>query len=429
MMRVIVAILAFLSSACFEDGPLPGSGTDLFGPAADSYVWKADVQTFTDSGTNEVTRPGFPCTTDAQCTSRPQSDKCAGPLRCINWECQADRSQGVSCAQPTDPCQANTCNPLTGVCELAMKDTCVCKPTGTIKCGQYREFSTSDAGTTNVLSDYPCGPPVGLSSERVWIFEADKTEPVKFALNSEEFGGIWVIGYSGTECLTASCIAGGKTGVAFMAQAGYKYAVVVEQPASTAAFAKMTAYCSLDGEVDCSDGIDDNFDGKVDCADASCANKDACPANNEVNCSDGADNDQDGKPDCADEDCVEDAWCTEICIMDFEAECGTVDARVSAEYAADVTNYTCGPEAGGYDVIYRFSSNTSTQIVVNLKTDVESMGLYALVDQGQGCKPSNCFNFNKKQLIFPNQFGQVTYLIVDAAKNKGGYYEISFNCN
>jgi len=310
-----------------------------------------------------------------------------------------------------------------------MKDTCICQPSGKIACGQYREFSTSDPGTTNVLGDYPCGPSIGTSAERVWIFEAEKSGPVKVGLNSTEFGGVWVIGYDGTQCLTASCVAGAKTGAAFQAQAGYKYAIVVEQPESTAAFARLTAYCDLTDEVDCSDGLDDNFDGKIDCADPSCANKDACPSNLETNCSDGLDNDSDGQFDCADEDCQQDEWCNEICVVDFQAECGFKDSRVSAEFGADVTNYTCGPEAGGYDVIYRFTSNTATQVVVTLKSDVASMGLYGLIDGGQGCKPSSCFLFSDKQLVFPNEIGQVTYVVVDAAKNSGGYYEVEFSCN
>ena len=203
----------------------------------------------------------------------------------------------------------------------------------------------------------------------------------------------------------------------------------MEQPPTTAAFARLTAYCDLNQEVDCSDGIDDDFDGLVDCADPSCANKDACPSDSEADCQDGVDNDGDGKLDCADEDCSNDDWCNEICVVDFQAECGFSDARVSAEFGADVTNYSCGPEAGGYDVIYRFSSNIATQVTVNLTTDVESMGLYGLIDGGQGCKPSSCFLYNNTQLVFPNSIGQVTYVAVDAGPNKGGYYTIEFACN
>jgi len=426
-MRVISLLIACILVGCFESAP--PSSDDVGWVPADSYLAKPDTLGPSDTGTSEVSTPGLPCTTDLQCEAIPQTDKCLGPFRCIDWECQADPSQGVACPPAAESCQENSCNPQTGVCELSMKETCICKPSGNIACGQYREFSTSDPGTTNVLGDYPCGPSIGTSAERVWIYEAQKSGSVKVALNSNEFGGVWVIGYDGNQCLTASCVAGGKTGAAFQAQEGFKYAIVIEQPEATAAFARLTAYCDLTEEVDCSDGLDDNFDGKIDCADPSCANKDACPSNLETDCSDGIDNDGDGKLDCGDEDCDQDDWCNEICIVDFQAECGFNDSRVSAEYGSDVTNYTCGPEAGGYDVIYRFTSNTATQVAVTLKSDVASMGLYGLIDGGKGCKPSSCFLYNKKELVFPNEIGQVTYVVVDAAKNSGGYYEVDFVCN
>jgi hypothetical protein len=55
--------------------------------------------------------------------------------------------------------------------------------------------------------------------------------------------------------------------------------------------------------------------------------------------------------------------------------------------------------------------------------------MYALLEEGQGCMPSACFAYGKTELVFPNEPGSITYVVVDSAKNSGGYYDIEFQCN
>jgi len=60
------------------------------------------------------------------------------------------------------------------------------------------------------------------------------------------------------------------------------------------------------GEVDCTDGLDDDGDGLIDCEDGDCSAAEGCY---ESDCGDGLDDDGDGMEDCVDEDC----WGLDIC--------------------------------------------------------------------------------------------------------------------
>ena len=57
-----------------------------------------------------------------------------------------------------------------------------------------------------------------------------------------------------------------------------------------------------DTEIDCGDGLDNDFDGLLDCCDDDCVGNEACVA--ETVCDDGLDNDCDGTWDCGDDDCA-----------------------------------------------------------------------------------------------------------------------------
>jgi hypothetical protein len=59
-------------------------------------------------------------------------------------------------------------------------------------------------------------------------------------------------------------------------------------------------------EIECADGVDDDYDGLTDCADPDCATEsEAC-----LGCDDGIDNDGNGLADCADPDCAESEVCS-----------------------------------------------------------------------------------------------------------------------
>lgn len=59
----------------------------------------------------------------------------------------------------------------------------------------------------------------------------------------------------------------------------------------------------------CGDGLDNDEDGLLDCADSDCSSDPACQEAG--NCTDEVDNDLDGAMDCEDEDCLDDSSCQE----------------------------------------------------------------------------------------------------------------------
>jgi len=65
-------------------------------------------------------------------------------------------------------------------------------------------------------------------------------------------------------------------------------------------------------EVDCGDGLDNDFDGLVDCCDGECAGAEGCL---EI-CGDGMDNDCDELIDCCDDDCAADEACATEAVCD-----------------------------------------------------------------------------------------------------------------
>ena len=106
------------------------------------------------------------------------------------------------------------------------------------------------------------------------------------------------------------------------------------------------------------------------------------------------------------------------------------ETKVSADFTKNVTNYFgCFEQAGGYEVVYRFTANFFTTVIVTLETDVASMGLFAINDSLNGCLAKNCYAFDKKQIVFQHSAGSTTYIAVDSATNTGGTYNIEFKCN
>ena len=105
------------------------------------------------------------------------------------------------------------------------------------------------------------------------------------------------------------------------------------------------------------------------------------------------------------------------------------DTKSSADHTKTTTNYWgCNQEAGGYEVVYRFTSPTTKQVVVTLDSDVPSMGLFAIYNFGMGCFAKDCYAYDKKTLAFQSGPGAATYIAVDSAVNTGGTYDIIFSC-
>jgi hypothetical protein len=438
--RVTVFLLVGgVSWACFEPAgpPIQTMDTQPIKDSAGPDTTQAkDTLLSVDSSVVVDTQPGLPdsvgeaCTTDGHCLAMQGGDLCAGLMRCINYTCQLDPSSQVTCPPSEDPCYETDCVPATGQCVLTKKAVCQCKPAGTVYCGVSKELSTADAGASTLLSNYSCGPQdAGVFGEHVFLFLPNETGPVKIVDELDSLGAIWVLGYDGQECVPDSCIAGSKGNVGFFAQAGAAYVVVAEHPGDNSVFARFRSYCGVTQELDCADGLDDDLNGAVDCADASCLGVGACPADLETECDDGKDDDSDGKIDCLDPDCAADPWCNQPCVVYKTVSCDASDSVSSVDFQSETSNYyTCGPEAGGYEVVYRFMDPSFATVLVELDTPVQSMGLYHLLDNGTGCQAKNCVVYDKKQIVFQSTPNSPSYISVDSAKNAGGTYFIKFNC-
>ncbi len=72
-------------------------------------------------------------------------------------------------------------------------------------------------------------------------------------------------------------------------------------------------------EIDCTNGVDDDYDGDTDCSDPDCAADPAC-VGMEGACDDGVDNDGDGLVDCDDPDCFGDPACPFETLCDDEQD-------------------------------------------------------------------------------------------------------------
>ena len=100
--------------------------------------------------------------------------------------------------------------------------------------------------------------------------------------------------------------------------------------------------CALDPvclpETDCTNGIDDDSDGFVDCADPDCALDPACP---ETDCTNGLDDDGDGQADCLDLDCADDPACT-------ETDCGN-GLDDDGDGAADCADLDCAKDPACFE--------------------------------------------------------------------------------
>ena len=84
-------------------------------------------------------------------------------------------------------------------------------------------------------------------------------------------------------------------------------------------------------EVDCGDGVDNDFDGLVDCCDDECVGAEGCL---EV-CGDELDNDCDGMTDCCDDECAGAEGCLEICGDGMDNDCDELADCCDDDCSAD----------------------------------------------------------------------------------------------
>jgi hypothetical protein len=423
-------------TACFEPGPL-GPSAD---PGGADPGWLQDPGAPTDPGhgapdpgpadpgARDLGGPdaGLPCLVDGDCAALQTTDLCAGLVRCIDNACQSDPATVVTCPPTGDACVVSECVPTTGLCTSTT--VCGCEPMGQLSCFTPKTLSTADPGDTNVMGGYPCGPAGGDGPEHTWTFSVPETTQVRINAASSASTLVWVLGYNGTSCVKESCVAGGINGVNFEAIGGFKYAVILEHPAGAPASVTLTPLCGVQVESVCDDGIDDDNNGLTDCDDGACLGQGGCPSGTETVCTDDLDDDADGQTDCEDSDCAAVLVCLQPCEAVLTVGCGFNQGLGTGGGKSQATDYSCGPAAGGKEVVYRFTSNQVATVTATVQPAVPGIAVYVMQETGKGCTPSDCIAYSPTAASWSNAPGTTYYVSVDAPAGVEGGYGLSITC-
>ena len=372
----------------------------------------------------------LPCLVDADCAHIERTNLCHGPIRCIDYRCQPDPGQNVKCPLPSDPaCEKIACDTATGQCVTTI--VCTCEPVDNLLCFKKKTFSTADVeGRSAVLSGYTCGPGGGDLGEHVFLFAIAESKTVKVSASVKvgTIGGLYVLAYAAGVCDMSACVAGGSDAVAFAAEGGVKYAIVVEHASGGPVSVELSAQCGLEVELDCGNDVDDDQNGMTDCDDPVCVGTGDCPAALEMNCTDDVDDDDDGLTDCDDSDCDEVLDCLQTCQTSSNAYCGLTQGLGTGGGKDNASQYPCGPVAEAKEVVYEFATQTHTIVNVELTSAVEGMGMYLMRDQGLGCTPKHCEAYHPSMITFAAGPGDTFFVAVDNAAGKTGAFDITFGC-
>lgn len=182
-----------------------------------------------------------------------------------------------------------------------------------------------------------------------------------------------------------------------------------------------------DTEISCVDNADNDGDSLVDCDDPDCVSAPAC-ATEAGACFDDVDNDGDNLIDCADDDCWNEPACLQSCQPStLLPTCGFGQGASTGGGKAKATDYACGPSYPGKEVVYRFTAQGSGPVTVTMSA-AAALGLYVLVDQGEGCTPLHCVGHGPNQVDFTAILGTTYYFVVDGPANMTGSFQIDIDC-
>jgi len=180
----------------------------------------------------------------------------------------------------------------------------------------------------------------------------------------------------------------------------------------------------LEAEIDCGDGVDEDFDGFTDCCDDECAADPGCLA--ETVCGDGLDNDCDDATDCSDDDCTADPACAgATCAAPFTLNDGAavVEGDLPAQFvengdtdaaSADLTGSCDTDTEGSNDLVYELVLETAVSATIS--HDFESYNYPAVYVFSGECIADN-------ELACATA-GMDAALIEDLALEPGTYYVV-----
>lgn len=399
------------------DSAGPGNDTSPFDGAIAGDVDAAEDSDGADGG------PVQACLTDQDCAGVAGQDRCAGPLRCVDYGCRPDPAGAVVCP-PDEACLAYACNPASGVCEG--RDTCSCETSLALACGATRSWSSSDPGGRDTYAAFGCGPaPAGATMRLVSLAPSGRVRLT---------GGAGVAGMhilEGPCDPLASCAAGGGRTLYFDALPGASYTLAVEERGD-GELVSVQAECGLTAESACRDGLDDDGDGVSDCDDRDCDGIDGCtlpPLHEGGLCRDAADNDGDGATDCDDPDCVDEVACLETCeVLTTSTYCNFKQGLSNGGGKARSTHYSCNPvPQTAKEVVFEITAGYSGPIRIGFQGS-NGLALYLLVDTGRGCTPRDCAEMSTGDLTFYMSEGTTYYLAVDGPGAAVGNFNFEIDC-
>jgi len=282
----------------------------------------------------------------------------------------------------------------------------VCVPTRETWCGFSEGFSNMGWGSTHNVTKYPqCNSYSYSGPEVAYRFTApyDTTLNVTMALETASTD-IMILG---EDCDPSNCLASGMDTVAFPAQAGETYSVVVDGYNAAVGTYLIQFDCVAENEVLCDDGVDNDGDGLLDCDD--------------------------------EEDCTTDPACPKCSPKDVLI-CGESDIWTTADTDATdvVTQYQCA--AGTYDgpeYTYEYTAEASGQVTVALSAEDGPTDILVLEDDGWGCSPVHCIAWGPSEVIFDAIKTHTYFIVVDGHGNAPpgagpafgvGAYAITLTC-
>lgn len=415
------------------DGTVPVDGTTLDLPdSEDVDTDEATLATETQQDTDttdttdtidtieaEVTGPA--CLTDNDCTTST-TDRCEGPVRCIDYICRPNPAERVVCSG-AGPCLDVACDPGTGLCEET--NTCLCEAPRTLQCGVTESWRGGDAGARDNVA-YACGPAPVAAKMRLFALPVSGRVRVS---GGGDVPGLHVL--SGPVCDGATCTAGAGQVLYFDAAAGTQYTLAAEDGAA-GQLGSVRADCNLTTEGDCDDGLDDDGDGLTDCEERECNGISGCflPPEHETGlCGNELDDDRDGMTDCADGDCGDDSDCLERCGLDGgEVYCNYQQGLSNGGGKARSTHYTCNPvPQTAKEMVFKIEAGSSGRVRIGFQ-GASGLALHVLKETGRGCTPRDCVRMATADIFLDLVVGDIYYLSVDGPGATVALFSIEIDC-
>lgn len=294
--------------------------------------------------------------------------------------------------------------------DCALNDACVddCNPWWFPKeagCGYEDDYNNYGLFATNKADSYVCTEDAMTGPEYVYEFLAPVDATVTVSLTEEtgdtdilvvKVGEDW-------ECLTNNCIAHGLSEVTFEAEGGKWYYFIVDGFDGAQGSFHLSVDCLPVTELDCTDGMDDDFDGLTDCMDSDCFPGPAC------------------EPACVPDD-VEFAQLS-CGSTDLWSNNGNGSTDLIEEYQCSAWTYE-GPE-----YVYTLTVDETSTVTVKLSGETAETDVIVLVDDGLGCNPASCIGWGLTEFTFDADPAVVYYVVVDGWAGAEGEYNLDVTCN